>query len=44
MDKVFYNEASAAKLGWEPEWFGVNEFNEELVKKIRLIYRQFHSL
>ncbi len=35
MDKIFYNEASAAKLGWEPEWFGANEFNEELIKKIR---------
>lgn len=21
VDKVFYNEASAAKLGWEPSWF-----------------------
>ena len=22
MDKHFYNEASAKKLGWEPSWFG----------------------
>ena len=34
MDKVFYNEGSAAKLGWEPDWFGAKEFDEELVKKI----------
>ena len=34
MDKVFYNEASAAKLGWEPEWLGAKEFDDELVKKI----------
>ena len=30
MDKIFYNQASAAKLGWTPEWFGAYEFNEEL--------------
>ena len=35
MDKVFYNEASANKLGWTPEWFGCNEFDEKLVKAIR---------
>ena len=35
MDKIFYNEASAAKLGWEPEWFGANDFDEDLIKKIR---------
>ena len=40
MDKVFYNEGSAAKLGWEPDWFGAKEFDEELVKKIT----QFQSL
>jgi hypothetical protein len=34
MDKVFYNEGSAAKLGWTPDWFGATEFDEELVKKI----------
>ena len=22
MDKIFYNEGSAAKLGWTPDWFG----------------------
>ncbi len=35
MDKVFYNQASAAKLGWDPTWFGANEFDEELVDNIR---------
>lgn len=35
MDKVFYNEASAQKLGWTPEWFGCNEFDNKLVKAIR---------
>ena len=40
MDKIFYNQASAAKLGWTPEWFGAYEFNEDLLKKIRNFQRQ----
>ncbi len=35
MDKIFYNQASAAKLGWEPSWFGADEFDEELVNNIK---------
>ena len=35
MDKDFYNESSAAKLGWEPEWFGCDEFDEDLVEAIK---------
>ena len=35
MDKIFYNQASAAKLGWTPEWFGAYDFDENLLKKIR---------
>lgn len=34
MDKIFYNEGSAAKLGWTPDWFGATDFDEDLVKKI----------
>ena len=34
MDKIFYNQASAAKLSWDPTWFGVKEFDEELVDAI----------
>jgi len=34
MDKNFYNESSSAKLGWEPEWFGCDEFDEDLVDAI----------
>ena len=26
MDKNFYNEASASKLGWDPSWFGSKYF------------------
>jgi len=34
MDKDFYNEASASKLGWIPTWFGENHFDERLIKAI----------
>ena len=27
MDKNFYNEASAAKLGWDPSWFSEKYFD-----------------
>ena len=35
MDKIFYNQASSAKLGWTPDWFGCNEFDEKLIKSIK---------
>ncbi len=35
IDKVFYNEASAAKLGWDPTWFGHHVFDEKLVRIIK---------
>jgi hypothetical protein len=34
MDKYFYNEASAQKLGWEPSWFGCSKFNDDLIDAI----------
>ena len=34
-DKDFYNESSSAKLGWEPQWFGCDEFDDELVEAIK---------
>lgn len=34
MDKVFYNEGSAAKLGWTPDWFGCDDFDDDLVDAI----------
>jgi hypothetical protein len=34
MDKYFYNEASSAKLGWEPSWFGCSKFNDDLIEAI----------
>ena len=35
MDKIFYNKSSSDSLGWEPEWFGVSDHDERLVKAIR---------
>lgn len=34
MDKYFYNESSALKLGWEPSWFGCSKFNDDLIEAI----------
>jgi len=34
MDKVFYNQASAAKLNWDPSWFGATHFDEVLIAGI----------
>ena len=35
IDKVFYNQASGAKLDWNPSWFGVNEFDDDLIIAIK---------
>jgi len=35
VDKNFYNEASAKKLGWEPSWFGEKYFDDKLVRAIK---------
>ena len=43
MDKQFYNEASAARLGWEPDWFGAMEHDETLLKNIKEFQKQ-HGL
>jgi len=34
MDKIFYNQASSSKLGWDPTWFGCDEFDEDLIGAI----------
>ena len=34
-DKDFYNESSSAKLGWEPQWFGCEDFDDDLVEAIK---------
>ena len=35
MDKNFYNEASAKKLGWAPSWFGEKYFDDKLLRAIK---------
>jgi len=35
MDKNFYNQASGAKLGWDPTWFGEKYFDDKLVRAVK---------
>jgi len=32
--KIFYNQGSASKLGWNPTWFGATDFDDELISNI----------
>ena len=41
--KIFYNQGSASKLGWEPSWFKASEFDEELITKIEK-FQEEHDL
>jgi len=41
-DKLFYNRASAEKLGWEPSWFGAKEFDEVLLKNIKKFQKEYN--
>ena len=34
-NKIFYNKSSAEKLGWLPSWFGEDDFDGDLVDKIK---------
>jgi len=42
-DKVFYNEASSAKLGWELGWFCAEEFDDVLFENVKSFQRD-HNL
>ena len=35
LDKNFYNESSASKLGWDPTWFGEKYYDDKLVRAIK---------
>ena len=35
IDKEFYNQASAAKLGWDPTWFGCTDYDKKLTLAIK---------
>tara|TARA_Y100000593_G_scaffold95131_1_gene200477 strand:- start:10562 stop:11455 length:894 start_codon:yes stop_codon:yes gene_type:complete len=41
--EIFYNEASASKLGWSPQWFGCGEFDEDLIEAIKRFQNE-HNL
>jgi hypothetical protein len=41
MNKDFYNRASAAKLGWEPSWFGEKYFDDKLVRAIKRFQKSY---
>ena len=43
MDKIFYNEGSAAKLGWTPDWFGCAKHGEKLIDAIAK-FQEEHNL
>lgn len=36
MDKDFYNQSSAANLGWDPTWFGEKFFDDKLVRGLSI--------
>ena len=35
LHKIQYNQETALKYGWKPEWFGASDFDNELLMKIR---------
>jgi len=39
MDKNFYNEASASRLGWEPSWFNERFFDDRLTRAVKKYQR-----
>ena len=40
MDKIFYNQSSAAKLGWEPSWFGEQHNDDDLIRTVKKWQKQ----
>ena len=41
MDKDFYNQSSAANLGWDPTWFGEKHFDDKLVRAIKRFQKSY---
>ena len=37
--KLWRNKRLANKYGWKPDWFGAWNFDEELIKRIKLFQR-----
>ena len=42
-NKIFYNEASANKLGWDPSWFNHDDFDNQLIENIEK-FQKAHDL
>ena len=36
-----YNRRSSKKLGWEPEWFGCDNIDEDLINKVKEFQQEF---
>lgn len=41
--KIWFNKRSSKKYGWQPEWFGALDFNEDLIVKVESFQRE-HDL
>jgi len=39
-DKDFYNQASSSKLGWLPQDFGCDHFDDDLLKAIKIFQKE----
>lgn len=39
---INYNKKTSEELGWEPNWFGCEEINDELTEKIKEFQKQMH--
>jgi len=43
IDKNFYNESSAANLGWDPTWFGEKFYDDKLIRAVKK-WQRAHTL
>jgi len=39
-NKIFYNQTFSEKLGWIPQWFGQEDFNESLIESIKKFQKE----
>ena len=39
---INYNKKTSKELGWEPNWFGCEEINDELTEKIKEFQKEMH--
>ena len=43
VDIIKYNQESSEKNGWDPSWFGVDAFDHELIRQVKIFQNQ-HKL